>query len=94
MGNFALHEYIDGSNKPFQFTTPGTLICTAKKKKKEKKFSFQNFLSKCDQIRSFLMIWSRLLINGKFHFLCSDDCGATSSCISLTFTLALSATMF
>ena len=25
------------------------------------KFSFTNFLSKCDQIRSFLCIWSHLL---------------------------------
>ena len=35
------------------------------------KFSIKDFLSKWDQIRSFLRIWSHLLIkilNGKFHF--------------------------
>ena len=32
MGDFALHEYTDGSNKPFQFTIPDTLLCTAHKK--------------------------------------------------------------
>ena len=43
MGNFALREYIDGSNKPFQFTTPGTLICTAKKKKRKEVFLSEFF---------------------------------------------------
>ena len=38
------------------------------------KFSMKDFFSKCDQIRSFLRIWSHLLkkiLNGKLHFLCS-----------------------
>ena len=35
------------------------------------KFSIKDFFSKCDQIRSFLQIWSHLLkksFNGKLHF--------------------------
>ena len=38
------------------------------------KFSIKHFFSKCDQIRSFLRIWSRLLqkpLSGKLHFLYS-----------------------
>ena len=38
------------------------------------KFSMKDFFSKCDQIRSFLRIWSHLLkkiLNGKLHFLYS-----------------------
>ena len=37
-------------------------------------FSIKDFFSKCDQIHSFLRIWSHLLkiLNGKLHFLCSD----------------------
>ena len=36
------------------------------------KFSIEDFFSKCDQIRSFLRIWSHLLkkiLNGRPHFL-------------------------
>ena len=39
------------------------------------KFSIKDFFSKCDQIHSFLQIWSHLfteeIFNGKLHFLCS-----------------------
>ena len=35
------------------------------------KFSIKDFFGKCDQIRRKLWIWSHLLKNGKFHFLCS-----------------------
>ena len=38
------------------------------------KFSFKDFFSKCDQIRSFIWIWSHLLnkiLSGKLQFLCS-----------------------
>ena len=38
------------------------------------KFSIKDFFSKCDQIHSFLWIWSHLLkkiLNGKPHYLCS-----------------------
>ena len=41
---------------------------------KKMKFSIKHFFSKCDQIRSFLRIWSRLLqkpLSGKLHFLYS-----------------------
>ena len=41
---------------------------------KKMKFSIKDFFSKCDQIRSFLRIWSHLLkkpVNGKLYFLCS-----------------------
>ena len=41
------------------------------------KFSVKDFFSKCDQIRSYLRIWSHLLkksLNGKHHFLCSVWC--------------------
>ena len=34
---------------------------TVQKKKKKMKFSIKDFLSKCDQIHSFLWIWSYLL---------------------------------
>ena len=37
------------------------------------KFSIKDFFSKCDQIRSFLWIWSHFfekIVNGKLHFLC------------------------
>ena len=39
------------------------------------KFSIKDFFSKCDQIRSFLRIWSHLLKKSsveKFIYLCSD----------------------
>ena len=39
------------------------------------KFFFKDFSSKCDQIRSFLWIWSHLLeksLMENFIFLCSD----------------------
>ena len=38
------------------------------------KFSIKDFFSKCDQIRSFLRVWSHLLKESlleNFHFLCS-----------------------
>ena len=38
------------------------------------KFLIKDFFSKCDQIRSFLRIWSHLLkkiLDGKLHFLSS-----------------------
>ena len=40
----------------------------------EMKFPIKDFFSKCDQIRSFLQIWSHLLkksLMENFHFLCS-----------------------
>ena len=39
------------------------------------KFSLKDIFNKCDQIRSFLRIWSRLLkksLMGNFIFLCSE----------------------
>ena len=38
------------------------------------KFYIKDFFSKCDQVRSFLRIWSHLLKKslGKHHFLCCD----------------------
>ena len=44
---------------------------------KKMKFSIKNFFSKCDQIRSFLRIWSHLLkksVIEKNYFLCSVGC--------------------
>ena len=41
------------------------------------KLSIKDFFSKCDQIRSFLRIWSHLLktsLTENFIFLCSDIC--------------------
>ena len=41
------------------------------------KFSVTDFFSKCDQVRSFLQIWSQLLkksVMENFIFLCSVDC--------------------
>ena len=49
----------------------------------EMKFSIKDFFSKCDQIRSFLRIWSHLLkkiLNGILEFLCS----VTRKILSLT----------
>ena len=39
------------------------------------KFSIEDFFSKCDQIRSFLRIWSNLLRKSliELHFLCSEN---------------------
>ena len=40
------------------------------------KFSIKDFFSKCDQVRSFLRIWSHLLKkfpNGKLHFCAVKD---------------------
>ena len=34
------------------------------------KLSVKDFLSKCDNIRSFLWIWSHLLKKSLIHFLC------------------------
>ena len=48
--------------------------CTAQKMK----FSIRNFFRKCDQIRSFMQIWSHLLkkfLMGNFIFLCIDIYG-------------------
>ena len=56
-----------------------TLTRTAQKMK----FSIKDFLSKCDQICSFLRIWSLLLkksIVKNFIFLCSDE--SNRGCVS------------
>ena len=42
----------------------------------EVRFSIKDFFTTCDQIRSFLRIWSYLLkkpLMENFHFLCSDN---------------------
>ena len=47
-----------------------------------RKSSIKDFFSKCDQIRSFLGIWSYLLkksLMENFFFLCSDGCDFCSS---------------
>ena len=49
-----------------------TYLGTAQKMK----FSIKDLFRKCDQIRSFLWIWSHLLkkrLMEKFIFLCSED---------------------
>ena len=35
------------------------------------KFSIKDFFSKCDQIRSVLKKFTKEILNGKLHFLCS-----------------------
>ena len=47
------------------------MIVTAQKMK----FSIKDFLSKCDQVRSFyadLVTFTEEILNEKLHFLCSD----------------------
>ena len=54
----------------FSYLSYGTTIHTAQKMK----FSIKDFFTKCDQIRSFLRVWSHLLFKslvGKLQFLCS-----------------------
>ena len=34
--------------------------------------STKDFFSKCDQIRNFLVTFTEEILNGKFHFLCSE----------------------
>ena len=41
---------------------------------KKKKFSIKDFFYKCDQIHSFLRIWSHLQKNGKFIFCAVEPC--------------------
>ena len=50
--------------RPLRLSTSHICPCklyTSEKKKKKRKFFIKDFLSKCDQIRSFLRIWSHLL---------------------------------
>ena len=39
--------------------------------RKKMKFSIKDFFSKCDQIPSFLVMFTEEVLNEKLHFLCS-----------------------
>ena len=53
------------------------IICSILYNAQKMNFPVMDFFSKCDQIRSFLRIWSHLLkkslMNRKLYFLCSDS---------------------
>ena len=62
------HEICQSVDDGFEVRNFGLDTNTAQKMK----FSIKDSFSKCDQIRSFLWIWSHLLeeiLNGKRHFL-------------------------
>ena len=61
---------------PQNYFSSKTLLCFFLNTAQKTKLSIKDFFSKCDQIRTTadLVTFTEEILNGKLHFLCSENC--------------------